>query len=416
LIAKLELSWKPLSSKPRETLDLPLYEGLDGADRIKTQFKLVMYDNDKLDDLERDLTDLKKKKNPTASEEHRMEQLENDIAYLQSLFANPPTIQVEARPVVFGTGAQPHFRDFEVTILRPDHFKDLNGNLEEPTLKMEVMDFSCDRGICKRQNLAFFKFRNSSGNLSLESTLYKDSDFDNSINASGMPPESTDYRELVKGCSGGDIDSGGVNLDAIKNNWEQNFSLKAENSWHFAADAATPTDRMISANSLNFETKSIMATCTIAPSVDFIAGFYVCQRLVIAPRTRPLTMIGTFIPTKDFVVDASAFEAGIRMYSMHHPVAVELMRARSIIKRADGSSCNTIPGPHWHPDPGLPVMADRVRCSTLFFMQGTPTKNPVRWTSVDPDCARVNVTDPDTKCIKRIRNFNIFELERKYGM
>ncbi|MBY0315246.1 MAG: hypothetical protein K2Q26_06990 [Bdellovibrionales bacterium] len=416
LIATLELTWKPFASKPRERLELPLYEGQDGADRIKTQFKLIMYDNKKLKDLEDDLKDLKKKKNPTASEEHRMDQLETEIAYLESLFANPPTIQVEARPVVFASGAQPHFRDFEVTIIGADKFKDLGGNLEEPTLKMEVMDFSCDKGRCQRENAAYFKFRNSSGSLTLESNLYKDANFDNAINASGMPTESIDYREILKGCSGGEIDSGGVNLDAIKNNWEQNFALKAENSWHFAADAATPTDRLISSNSLNFETKSIMATCTIASSVDYVAGFYVCQRIVIAPRTRPLTMIGTFIPTKDFVVDPSAFDAGIRMYSMHHPEAVEFLRARSIIKRADGSSCNTIPGPHWHPDPGLPVMADRIRCSTLYFMQGSPTKNPVRWTSVDPDCARVNVTDPDTTCIKRLRNFNIFELERKYGM
>ena len=137
-----------------------------------------------------------------------------------------------------------------------------------------------------------------------------------------------------------------------------------------------------------------------------------CQQLVIEERTAPLLIVGTFIVTRDFSIHQTALKAGVRWSNMHNQAAIRQLKAKAILARADGSSCSTLPKPFWHPDPGLQVMADRLRCSSEFLLQG---KNPPRWTSVDPDCGRINPTDTNTKCMKRIRNFNFVQLERIYG-
>ncbi|AZZ36144.1 hypothetical protein CIK05_04825 [Bdellovibrio sp. qaytius] len=226
------------------------------------------------------------------------------------------------------------------------------------------------------------------------------------------------YTARVKQC----MDSaGGINLDAFKpaSFSSADFTSVAADSWHFAADDKTHVDQLFDTDIYStFGIGSIRKTCTFAASVNIINGFYVCENLIIQARTKPLKIIGTFMVLKNFSVHKSALAAGVTWQSIHNQSAVATMKsagATPLMRRANDTNCSTLYDgnvPFWHPDPGLQLLSDRIRCSSTFLLQG---KGPPRWTSVDPDCGRIG-SSTNTQCLKRIRNFNLIQLERVYGL
>lgn len=243
----------------------------------------------------------------------------------------------------------------------------------------------------------------------------------NEINLGTYKPldPTINYEEKIKQC----MDSaGGINQDAFKpaSFAAADFTSVAVDSWHFAApDKTVYSDQLFDTNIYSsFGIGSIRGTCTIEPSATIINGFYVCRTLIIKPRSQPLKIIGTFMILKDFTVDKSALRAGVTWQSIHNQTAVATMKSAGsppLMRRANNANCSSLYNgtvPFWHPDPGLQVLSDRIRCSSTFVLQG---KGPPRWTSVDPDCGRIG-SSTNTSCLKRIRNFNLIQLERVYGL
>ena len=244
----------------------------------------------------------------------------------------------------------------------------------------------------------------------------------NEINLGTYRPlnPTINYEEKIKQC----MDSaGGTNLDAFKpaSFASADFTSVAADSWHFASDYKDVyQDQIFSSNVLSeFKIGSIRNNCIIEPTATVINGFFVCRTLNIKARSLPLRMTGTFIVLKDFFIDKTALKAGVTWQSIHNQSAVATMKSSGsppLMRRADNSNCSTLYGggavPFWHPDPGLQILSDRIRCSSTFVLQG---KGPPRWTSVDPDCGRIG-NSANTQCLKRIRNFNLIQLERIYGL
>lgn len=228
------------------------------------------------------------------------------------------------------------------------------------------------------------------------------------------------YEEKINKC----FDSaGGSNLDAFKpaSFASADFTKVSIDSWHFAADNKTSYDpEDFTANIYDFRIRSIRDKCTVHNTVSVITGFYVCRTLEIMARSTPLQMVGTFIVIKDMKIDPTALRSGITWSSMHNQSAVANMKqnnptGKPIMRRANDTNCSSLYNssvPFWHPDPGLNILADRIRCSSTFLLQG---KGPPRWTSIDPDCGRIG-DSANTQCLKRIRNFNLIQLERIYGL
>lgn len=244
---------------------------------------------------------------------------------------------------------------------------------------------------------------------------------DNEINLGTYKPldPAINYEEKIKQC----MDSaGGINQDAFKpaSFAAADFTSVALDSWDFATSAkgAYPAQLFDTNIYSSFGIGSIRGICTIEPSVTVINGFYVCRTLIIKPRSQPLKIIGTFMVLKDFTIDKSALKAGVTWQSIHNQSAVATMKSAGsppLMRRANNANCSSLYNgavPFWHPDPGLQVLSDRIRCSSTFLLQG---KGPPRWTSVDPDCGRIG-SSTNTQCLKRIRNFNLIQLERVYGL
>jgi hypothetical protein len=228
------------------------------------------------------------------------------------------------------------------------------------------------------------------------------------------------YQATINKC----FDSaGGTNLDAFKpaSFSSADFTSVAPDSWHFASPDPKTTyyNEDIVSNSFDFKIAATRDTCTIHEGASIVTGFFVCRNLNILARSTPLEMIGTFIVTKNLTVDPTALSAGVFWSSIHNQTAVLSLKEANAsglptLRKANGNNCSTLYNPavpFWHPDPGLDVLADRIRCSSTFLLQG---KGPPRWTSVDPDCGRIG-DSTNTRCLKRIRNFNLIQLERVYG-
>jgi hypothetical protein len=115
-------------------------------------------------------------------------------------------------------------------------------------------------------------------------------------------------------------------------------------------------------------------------------------------------------------IHPNAINYGVDFYSIHTPAAVNILKDQQVLKTSSGQSCDTLLTPHWHPDPGLQTLADRLNCSPLStFRNGTPEKFPFRWTSVTADCVRFPTSAaPETMCLKKIKNYFYKSLERQY--
>lgn len=388
------------------------------------------------------------------------DKIEDEYLQRKNYYENPGQLDiVSTKPKNAFKERQSVFRNVTIKLINEKNFKRANktgttlyGGVDQTTVSpreiknftIEGMDYSAVKGGYstrpkdKNGNVtndpnknAIADFNNVHYTLAIDTTnadrpLYfsnRGLDWQGTeINLGTYKPLNPDinYEEKIEKC----FDSaGGTNLDAFKpaSFDAANFTSVSADSWHFAAEDKTvyaPED--FTTNIYDFRIRSIRDKCTVQSTVSVITGFYTCRTLEIMARSTPLQMTGTFIVIKDMKIDPTALKAGITWSSMHNQTAVASMKQNNpsgipIMHRANNTNCSTLYSgsvPFWHPDPGLNILADRIRCSSTFLLQG---KGPPRWTSIDPDCGRIG-DSTNTQCLKRIRNFNLIQLERIYGL
>jgi len=171
----------------------------------------------------------------------------------------------------------------------------------------------------------------------------------------------------------------------------------------------------------SFRVASIVGKCFIASSQAFVAGFYVCDELIIEPRKTQLRMVGTFIVSK-LTIDPSAYVSGIVWSSIYHPQATLDLRQAKILQRKTSPSlaCSNLSTdskgaviPSWHPNPGLSQRADLLTCNAISLREKAAN---FRWTTVDPDCGIDPATPASTTCKNRVIHFLIMEHARSGGL
>lgn len=415
----------------------------------------VAWAQNKLDDAKDDYDDYRNGEYKDVEAEYNLR---------KEYYQNPGQIQIfSTKPANGFSQRQSAFREVTIKILNGKNFKRANispydriynpsgssndlyktSSLSKTEIKdfsMEGMDFSAKEGgysvrprdfsnditnnpdkdkLADMNNIHYNFSFNASDELVFSN---RGLDFQgNEINLGTYKPlnPAINYEEKIKQC----MDSaGGTNLDAFKpaSFASADFTSVAPDSWHFASnykDVYEPQDFTTNIYS-SFGIGAIRSDCTVEPNVTVINGFYVCRNLIIKPRSQQLKITGTFMVLKNFTVDSTALRAGVIWQSIHNQTAVADMKSVGsppLMRRANNSNCSSLYSnsvPFWHPDPGLQILADRIRCSSTFVLQG---KGPPRWTSVDPDCGRVG-NSTNTQCLKRIRNFNLIQLERVYGL
>lgn len=225
-----------------------------------------------------------------------------------------------------------------------------------------------------------------------------------------------------------------LSLGNSSNEIDAKFIVNTYNGWEaFPNIAASSTPgftgyaniTFTNFNSTNPISGAIYNVCTVPANVGVVTGNFLCKELIIQQRNTPLDMIGTFIVTNKMIVHPSVYQYGLDFYNFHHSEAVNFLRERRILKPIDDpttlgidesvtGSCLDLPTPHWHPDPGLVNQVNRLNCSSSSVFKGTDIKYPFRWTSVTADCIHEDGS-PNTKCIKRLRNYIYRSLERSYG-
>lgn len=225
----------------------------------------------------------------------------------------------------------------------------------------------------------------------------------NSSAAKWVPlADGFNYGELDTKCS---ATTAGTALAFGVADWDESFAQATRKSWNFADPSQASgnidwnpnlgTLEITSAMANTFHVRSIIGTCLIRADTTFIAGFFTCDRLTIAPRSTKLTIVGSFIVSSSSI-DPSVYNKGIDWYSIYHPQAIEILRARGILNPninpgLSGSAatdpsitgtCDMPSDPIWNPYPSLNALSRVFRCNPAALRQKADNWT---WTLVDPN-------------------------------
>lgn len=199
------------------------------------------------------------------------------------------------------------------------------------------------------------------------------------------------------------------------------FTQQARRSWGFTEPGTTlepgynPGTLRLNATSARsggpvlpiFHVAAIYNNCVIEKEANFVAGFFVCDNLLIEARTEPLRIIGTFIVSK-MKIEESAINAGIRWSNIYYPSAVYELRKVGILNTttAGGINCDVPSDPLWHPYPSIQQSQFLFKCNPISLRNKA---DPFKWTMVDPDCGLVG---NEIRCKYRIMRYDVVELKR----
>lgn len=343
--------------------------------------------------------------------------------------ANPPRITIVTEPIERRRGVSNSRVNFGVTVERANHMLDPNGNLVNPNISLKAYDSGyIDGGFIGHRRDGW---RDNGRSFAENPTLTRTLNFTVSANSSTANPATgipvaipTDYEDLGDTCMDlrEALDSQAFGMaDA-----NVSFAKSTRSSWNFAGTGsetgATKTDPLVSSitfdatNALagqgvtSFQVRSIVGTCTIKGSANFVTGFFACNKLVIEKRTTPLRIIGTFI-AGSVLIDPSAYEAGIVWSTIYHAQAVAELRKEGILKRTsnNGNCLSTPNAPIWNPIPSIQDVADRMTCNVISLRAKA---DPFQWTAVDPDCGMLPGKSNMT-CKKRLVRFFVVEQSRE---
>lgn len=165
-----------------------------------------------------------------------------------------------------------------------------------------------------------------------------------------------------------------------------------------------------------FNIFSIASECNIHADANFVAGFFVCEKLTITPRSTPLRIIGTIV-TNTLDISPTAYESGITWSSIYNTNAVLDLRAARILKPyTAGGTCDVDPSrPIWNPFADILSEQDSLSCNSLSLRIKF---DPIRWTAIDPDCGLDNsnpsVLQPATMCKYHAVHYTVPEFDRGF--
>jgi hypothetical protein len=154
-------------------------------------------------------------------------------------------------------------------------------------------------------------------------------------------------------------------------------------------------------------TRSIVKECIVPPEIDMVFGFYVCEKIKIEGRTRPLNFVGTFI-VKNLIIDPSALSNGVNFYSLWSTGGIELLREKKHLRRekAKNEDC-VFDKPGWFTGLDEDTLADYQTCSPAKFLY--TGANNFNWTTIDPE---IGITGADTQVTTQSKVMNRY---RRYG-
>ena len=203
--------------------------------------------------------------------------------------------------------------------------------------------------------------------------------------------------------------------------WFYDLSPFTRTSWDFTETTPHPRSFSMDATvaspsgaNLEFHLKALIGDCVVESSATFVTGFFVCDKFTIKQRTTPLRIIGTVI-TSQLEVHPSALKHGVVWSSIWYPQALYELRKHLILskdvenpykevkneetgvitreiteKRSCDNDKNYLADPI-HPD----SREESVNCNPGILRKAA---DPFTWTTVDPDCAQVDNTDPEASC------------------
>ncbi|MFP5520664.1 MAG: hypothetical protein ACLGGX_12225 [Bdellovibrionia bacterium] len=313
--------------------------------------------------------------------------------------------------------SNPSFRNLSFKFKHPFAFITDDGKPLSLKVKMNMYD------------LAYFGDYNARNNTPYEdlakfqTTIYplgsgvkidpvKGTDGKNLAVIPGTADENFNIDEYCDKLSNGYSSSGGVD-------WNVDFSPKSKHSWSFTHAYDTRPNFIMDVNNASlvektaaFHIRASARDCVVENTADFVAGFFVCDNFIIAPRDKSLRIIGTVI-AKNIEIDPSVAKNGLRWSSIYHPQSVFELRKVGILSTATKTKqCDEIKTPIWHPFPSMADAADIAKCSPNVLRARA---QPFQWTSVDPDCGLVNGS-AETKCKNRLINFHVVEFSREAGL
>lgn len=352
--------------------------------------------------------------------------------YTKKSTVDLPAMDISVLPHVNSASnlAEPHLVDINIAFKNPASFIDKNGDLAAPSVFFSAYDptyFDGSPVDSSSINLNLGGYLNFSLNSAKNGFVTPDG---LAKTPSGLPPspntpqDDTDYAYIDQQCT---IMRGAASTQAFGGaGWDSDFSAQARHSWNFAGDGTIypsppgPPDPLIdtlvfdgtnavrSAMNASFQVRSIVGTCDIKASADFVTGFLTCRRLQIEARTTPLRIIGTIIAA-ELNIDPSAYVAGITWGSIYHPQSTLELRAAGVLRSQSGASCDAPANPSWNPVPSIQEAADRFSCNAISLRAKA---NPFQWTTVDPDCGLLSPTATNTSCKHHILKFFVLEHAR----
>ncbi len=342
---------------------------------------------------------------------------------IDNIIQNPPTFGVEVTPVSIGGSNNYTDRvNIKITATNVNHLFDASGNLVAPSIGILGYDGTYFNGVSVANDpnpnlLRFINFTVSPDKMSLVApdTLSANSKSPgildpNVATADTIPdPFLLDLKCEQARSTTTSASFGGAG-------WDLDFSAQTRNSWNFAGDGGTFTltgpivNKTLILGSNDFSVYSIVKECKIPASVNFITGFFTCDKLTIEARVNPLRIIGTFI-VGSLSIHPTAYVAGITWSSIYYPQATQELRTKKVLKPLDGASCDVLTEPIWHPVPSIQEVSNRMSCNVVSLRAKA---NPFQWTAVDPDCGLLPGAS-NTTCKHRLIRFFVVEQSREGG-
>ncbi|MCB0377269.1 MAG: hypothetical protein KDD33_02135 [Bdellovibrionales bacterium] len=378
---------------------------------------------DKISDLEREISSLESKiwseRKEIDAKKWELSQAKRDLdTYNRALEEerNPPQIDLVLKDKMMGGFPQFNQATFDIQFTNQKTFDD-----QDIRISLLAYDVGTEKGDDVRdyddpKEPTGFKgysrgitldFNRWSDQFNLKTHLHKDRWIaPNSTEPIEDPVDTAfNYGELEVRCSD---PASGFSFESV--NWDISFSEQTVHSWTFADpfDGTWYITRLEAGDKPSFKVRSIVNRCIVMPDATFVAGFLNCKSFTIAPRSKPLKIVGTVV-TNRLSIDPSALRAGIWWSNIYHPQAVLELQKVGILKPLKGGECVTLPDPIWHPNPSIVNLSNHYRCHPISLREKA---NPFTWTSVDPDCGMIDEAASRTSCKFRPKNFVLKELGR----
>lgn len=247
-----------------------------------------------------------------------------------------------------------------------------------------------------------------------ESEAYPDRIVSNPFQAAAN--EAEDLAALDLSCSGVDFTLKPLNNSFQAASWDTSFLSFTKKAWSFSGNGSWQTSDVVKEeidvadltgkrSDPSFNVIAYAKNCNILAEADFVTGFFVCDKLHIKQRAKPLRIIGTFV-VNQISIDPSAVKNGIVWSSIYEVNSVSELRDSKILS---GTNCENPNKPIWMPYPSVNDSQNNFFCNAVSLRSKA---DPFRWTTIDPDCG-VAKGSSVVSCKGRIKRWSIKELYRR---